>query len=225
LAFSDPMYCSGLILSPKMFEGFTFSIMDVNHTQGDRIISLSTPHDIYDIATLLRDCERYVIEKITGNKNGEIVAAISTTRLSKIANKYVGKDDPVALVRVQGNFPATGEVLSPFSICHYVAGFMRGSHIGPLMPVPSKTTVSYFDGPPLVSCLAFSVHKGKLTEAADCFDHPFWKNIREKASQKALAIREQGFFGPAMLPMSELEYGGITEKLKNLDGRFTSKEE
>jgi len=34
-------------------------------------------------------------------------------------------------------------------------------------------------------------------------------------------MRRQGFFGAAMLPMSELEYTGITEKLKALDGRFT----
>jgi fructose 1,6-bisphosphate aldolase/phosphatase len=34
-------------------------------------------------------------------------------------------------------------------------------------------------------------------------------------------MRRQGFFGAAMLPMSELEYRGIVEKLATLDGRFT----
>jgi fructose 1,6-bisphosphate aldolase/phosphatase len=33
-------------------------------------------------------------------------------------------------------------------------------------------------------------------------------------------MRRQGFFGAAMLPMSELEYGGIMDKLKALDERF-----
>jgi fructose 1,6-bisphosphate aldolase/phosphatase len=33
-------------------------------------------------------------------------------------------------------------------------------------------------------------------------------------------MRRQGFFGAAMLPMSELEYTGITEKLAALEGRF-----
>ena len=33
-------------------------------------------------------------------------------------------------------------------------------------------------------------------------------------------MRRQGFFGAAMLPMSELEYTGIVEKLATLDGRF-----
>jgi fructose 1,6-bisphosphate aldolase/phosphatase len=34
-------------------------------------------------------------------------------------------------------------------------------------------------------------------------------------------MRRQGFFGAAMLPMSELEYTGIMEKLQALEGRFT----
>jgi fructose 1,6-bisphosphate aldolase/phosphatase len=33
-------------------------------------------------------------------------------------------------------------------------------------------------------------------------------------------MRRQGFMGPAMLPMSELEYTGITQKLGELDTRF-----
>jgi fructose 1,6-bisphosphate aldolase/phosphatase len=35
----------------------------------------------------------------------------------------------------------------------------------------------------------------------------------------------QGFFGAAMLPMAELEYTGITEKLKALDTRFQLRRE
>jgi len=33
-------------------------------------------------------------------------------------------------------------------------------------------------------------------------------------------MRRQGFFGTAMLPMSELEYTGIMEKLAVLDKKF-----
>ncbi len=220
LAFADPMYCAGLILSPSMAQGFKFTIMDVNYTEGDRIIELNAPEELYDIAALLRDNERFVVEKIHSRTTGEIAVAASTTRLHNIAGKYVGKDDPVMLVRVQGNFPATGEVLSAFSIGHYVAGFMRGSHNGPLMPVKLNSTISFFDGPPIISCAAFCVHNGKLTEAVDCFDHPFWDYIRMKVAEKALEIRRQGFSGPAMLHYSELEYGGIVEKMKKLESRF-----
>jgi len=220
LSFADPMYCAGLMLSPKMSKGFKFLIMDVAHTEGDRVIELSAPQDLYDIAALLRDNHRFVIERIYSNTTGEIAASVSTTRLHNIAGKYTGKDDPIALVRVQGSFPATGEILAPFSIGHYVAGFMRGSHTGPLMPVKANCPVSFFDGPPIVSAQAFSVKNGKLTEPADAFDQPFWDWVRDQVAQKSLDIRRQGFSGCAMLPYSELEYGGIVEKMKKLEDKF-----
>lgn len=220
LGFADPMYCAGLILSPKMADGFTFRIIDVEYTEKDKIVDLHSPEEIYDIAALLRDNERYVIESIYSRATGEQAVAISTTRLHNIAGKYTGKDDPIALVRVQGGFPATGEVLSPFGIGHFVAGFMRGSHIGPLMPCKLNSTISFFDGPPVVTGAAFCIKDGKLTEPADVFDHPYWDHVRMQIAQKATAIRQQGFSGAAMLPFSELEYGGIVEKLEMLEKKF-----
>ncbi|MCR4405237.1 MAG: fructose-1,6-bisphosphatase [Candidatus Acetothermia bacterium] len=220
LAFADPMYCPGLMLSPSMREGFSFNIMDVSYTEGDRVIKLHAPEELYDIACLLRDNERFVVESIHSRTTGEQAVACSTTRLHNIAGKYTGKDDPIMIVRVQSQFPATGEVLAPFEIGHYVGGFMRGSHHGPLMPVRKGSTVSYFDGPPIVSCLAFCVHEGKLTEPVDAFDHPFWDWVRDKVAQKAAELRRQGFSGPAMLGYGELEYGGITERMRRLEGRF-----
>lgn len=223
LAFTDPMYNSGLTLSPTMAKGFKFVIMDVGYTEGDRFIELNAPEDLYDIAALLRDNERFVVQSIYSRETGDIAASVSTTRLHNIAGKYTGKDDPVMLVRVQGPFPATGEVLAPFNLGHYVAGFMRGSHNGPLMPVKMNSSVSYFDGPPVVCSLGFCVHRGKLTEPADAFDHPYWDYVRENVSRKATEIRQQGFSGAAMLPYSELEYGGIVKKMEKLEPRFTVK--
>ncbi len=223
LAFADPMYNSGLILSPNMAKGFKFVIMDVNYTEGDKIIELNAPEELYDIAALLRDNERFVVESIWSRETGEIAAVVSTTRLHNIAGKYTGKDDPVMLVRVQGPFPATGEALAPFTIGHFVAGFMRGSHNGPLMPLKLNSGMSFFDGPPGVSAAAFSVHNGKLTEPADAFDHPYWDWVRANVSRKASDIRQQGFSGPAMLPYTELEYGGIVKKMDKLAPRFKVK--
>jgi fructose 1,6-bisphosphate aldolase/phosphatase len=220
LAFADPMYNSGLVLAPKMYKGFKFTVMDVSYTEGDRIIELNSPEDIYDIAALLRDNQRFVVESVHSREDDEQAVAVSTTRLHNITGKYTGKDDPVMLVRVQGTFPATGEVLAPYTICHHVSGFMRGSHNGPLMPVRRNTGVSFFDGPPIVSCMAFCVRNGKLTHPVDAFDHPFWDHIREKASRKAVDIREQGFSGASMLPYSELEYGGIVQKMEKLEPQF-----
>lgn len=221
LAFADPMNTAGLLLSPELTKGFRFRIQDVNYTEGDRLIDLEAPEDLYDLAALLRDNDRYVVESITSRHDGDQAAAVSTQRLHNIAGKYTGKDDPVMLVRVQKNFPATGEVLAPYAIAHYVGGFMRGSHVGPLMPVKHGTGCSYFDGPPIVSCWGFCVKGGKLTEPMDLFAHPFWDAVRTRAAEKALEIRRQGFSGPAMLPYSELEYGGIVKILERLESRFT----
>lgn len=220
LSFADPMHCAGLILSPVLKKGFKFIIMDVSYTKADRIIELVTPEEIYDIACLLRDPGRFVVESVWSRATGEQIVAASTTRLHNIAGKYVGKDDPVMLIRTQKDFPATGEFLSPYTLGYFVAGFLRGSHIGPLMPVKKNSTISFFDGPPIVSCLAFSIKNGKLTEPADCFDHPYWDYVRKKVAKKAEDIRKQGFYGTAMLSMSELEYTGVMESLKILEKKF-----
>jgi len=220
LAFADPMNTPGLMLSPGMSAGFSFVIMDVAHTEGDRVIELNAPEELYAIAALLRDTDRYVVESVSSRATGEQAVSVSTSRLHNIAGKYTGKDDPVMLVRVQKDFPATGEILAPYAIGPYVAGCMRGSHQMPLMPVPLNSGISYFDGPPVVSCAAFAMHDGKLTEAVDAFAHPFWDTVRDTVSSKAIGMRRQGFFGAAMLPMSELEYTGIMEKLEELEGRF-----
>ncbi len=231
LAFADPMNTPGLMLAPGMAQGFRFVIMDVNCTEGDRIIELNAPEELYDIAALLRDAERYVVESVWSRATGKQAAAVSTSRLHNIAGKYTGKDDPVMLIRVQKDFPATGEILAPYSIAPLVAGAMRGSHQMPLMPVQLNSGISYFDGPPVVSCAAFAMHNGKFTEPVDAFAHPFWDTVRDRVSEKAMEMRRQGFFGAAMLPMSELEYTGIMDKLGRLDKRFiqrqvqTSKEE
>ncbi len=221
LAFADPMTTPGLLLVPRISQGFRWVVMDVEHTAGDRVIELVTPEELYDLAALLRDGERFVVESVWSRATGEQAAAVSTSRLHNIAGKYTGKDDPVMLVRTQMNFPATGEVLAPFEIGPFVAGGMRGSHVQPLMPVPLDSGTSYFDGPPLVSCAAYSMHGGRLTGPVDAFAHPFWDTVRRRVAEKAVEMRRQGFFGAAMLPMGELEYTGIVEKLAALDKRFT----
>ncbi len=220
LAFADPMNTPGLLLAPKMGKGFRFVVMDVEHTAGDRVVEIETPEGLYDLAALLRDGERFVVESVWSRATGEQAAAVSTSRLHNIAGTYTGKDDPVMLVRAQMAFPATGEILAPFALGHFVAGGMRGSHNVPLMPVALDAGTSWFDGPPLVSCAAFSVHAGRLTGPLDAFAHPFWDTVRQRVSEKALEIRRQGFFGAAMLPWTELEYTGITERLAALDVRF-----
>ncbi len=218
--FADPYHNAGLLLAPDMHAGFTYHIMDVNYTEADKVITLKVPEDYYDIATLLRDPNRYVIESVVENNLGLTAAVASTSRLHNIAGKYVGKDDPVAIVRSQKQFPSTGEILSPWALAHYVLGDNRGSHHVAVMPVKQNTIVSFFDGPTIVSAAAYCVHEGKLTESVDLFDQPFWDTIRAKATEKTLQLRQQGFFNPAMGPQDEMEYTGVVENLKRLEAKF-----
>lgn len=219
-AFANPYHNAGLLLAPEMRAGFTYHIMDVNYTEADRVISLKVPEDYYDIATLLRDPNKYIIESVVENATGLIASVASTSRLHNIAGKYVGKDDPVAIVRTQKQFPSTGEILSPWALAHFTLGDNRGSHHVAVMPVKQNSIISYFDGPTIMSAAGYCVHEGKLTEAVDYFDQPFWDVIREKASLKTLEMRAQGFYGPSMAGMDELEYTGVMENLKRLGEKF-----
>lgn len=221
--FANPRHNAGLLLAPSMRAGFTYTIMDVNHTKEDKIIKLKVPQDYYDICALLRDTNRYIIESVVENASGLTAAVASTSRLHNIAGKYVGKDDPVAIVRSQKQFPSTGEILSPWAMAHYSLGDNRGSHHVAVMPVKQNSIISHFDGPIVMSAAGYCVQNGKLTESVDLFDQPFWDVIREKATKKTMAIREQGWYTPAMAGMDELEYTGVMEILARLEKKFTTR--
>ncbi len=225
LAFADPMDGSGLLLSRDLHAGFRFVVMDVDHTEGDRVISLDVPERLYDLAALLRDTHRFVVESIWSRTYpGDQAVAVSTTRLRNIAGRYVGKDDPVAVVRVQNRFPATEEFGPPFALGQFVARDTRGGHNLPLMPVPVNTPASTYFCCPMVSALGFSLREGRLSQPVDLFSDPFWSAVRDRVAEKAMEMRKQGFFGPAMLPYAELEYGGIVARMERLEREFTVRE-
>jgi fructose 1,6-bisphosphate aldolase/phosphatase len=221
LAFADPMYCAGLML-PQMIKGFRFRIIDMDNTSGDSTIDLDAPEHAYEIAALLRDNERFGIDGIFSRSYDEQAVAVSAQRLHSIAGKYTGKDDPVAIVRNQGIFPAPEELLSPFARAHYVGGDARGSHVMPLMPVALNTAVTGLYCLPIVSCVGFSVDRdGRFADAQiDFFDNPAWDEVRRRAQVKAMEMRNQGWSGAAMLPYSELEYGGFRDTVTGLLKRF-----
>ncbi|MEX2648527.1 MAG: fructose 1,6-bisphosphatase [Alphaproteobacteria bacterium] len=221
LCFADPMYCAGLML-PPMIKGFRFHIIDMDNTKGDSIIQLDAPEDSYKIAALLRDNERFGIDRIESRTYGMTAVSISAHRLHNISGKYSGKDDPVALVRNQGIFPAPEEVVLPFAKVHYVGGDARGSHVMPLMPVALNTAVTGIYCLPIVSCIGFSVDKsGRFSDGyVDFFGNAAWDDARIRAQRKALEMRTQGWSGAAMLPYTELEYGGFRDTVSGLVERF-----
>ncbi len=215
--FSDPFCTAGLIIDPKLHDGFKFEIYDIE--EGKKIV-LNSPEEMYDILALAGIISRYIIKRVY-RKDGEIAAVASTEKLSKIAGEYVGKDDPVAIVRSQSGFPAIGEVLEPFAFPHLVPGFMRGSHNGPLMPVPVKDAhPRRFDGPPRVIALGFQLNHGKLIGPVDMFDDPSFDHSRDEANRVSDYMRRHGPFQPHLLGMEDLEYTTLPNVLKKLSGRF-----
>ena len=205
LGFADPMYCAGLML-PPMIKGFTFHIIDMDNTEGDSIIELNTPEDYYHIAALLRDNERFAIDGVYSRTHGERAVALSAQRLHNIAGAYTGKDDPVAIVRNQGIFPAPEELSSPYAKAHYVGGDARGSHVMPLMPVPLNTAVTGIYCLPLVSCVGFSLEaSGRFSDSyIDFFDNPAWDLVRHKAQEKAIEMRSPGLVRRGHAPVQRV---------------------
>jgi fructose 1,6-bisphosphate aldolase/phosphatase len=224
--FCDPMHNGGLLLAPKLHKGFTLTIIDMDHKSNDDdyVIRLDVPERIWDVACLLQHPDRFAIEAIhSRHRPAEQIVAVSATRLHNIAGTYTGKDDPVAIVRTQGMFPAPEEVIEPYTLGHFVTGDCRGSHVMPIMPAAIDTTVA---GPyclPIVSCVAFSMDaRGRFTdEYVDVFDNVAWDGTRAKVQAKADEWRRQGFVGPTMASHAELAYTGIVDALARLELQFT----
>ena len=221
--FVDALSNTGLIVNKSLAEGVRFTIMDV---EDGTIADLELWQDKPTLEAALMYPGRYVIAEIH-TKEGEPILSASTDRLHNIAGIYVGKDDPVCLIRTQKLFPATEEAGSVFNNQHYVAGNTRGSHNMPLMPVKLNSAATINFCIPIVQSLVFSMHEGKFTGPFDGFSTPDWDYIREQATKKALAIRSQGFIHPATLVPDELEYAEgykarmskLKEKMKPMDSK------
>jgi fructose 1,6-bisphosphate aldolase/phosphatase len=225
LAFCDPMHNGGLLLNPTLHKGFTVTVIDMDHKgKEDRVIKLNVPEQIWDLAALIRDEDRFAIEAIHSRVYpDEQVVSVAATRLHNVAGKYTGKDDPVAVVRVQSIFPAPEEIVEPWAeINQIVTGDCRGSHNMPIMPVAINTPVT---GPyclPIVTSLGFSMRgDGRFTtNHVDFFGGVAFDQVRLKVQEKAIDFRRQGFFGIAMASKTELAYTGLVDTMNALEPKF-----
>jgi len=223
--FADPMNTAGLVIDPNMAGGFKFEVMD---TLENKKAILKCPEEMYDLIALIGTVQRYMVSRIWRARDDLICAVGSITKLSQIAGKYVGKDDPVMIVRAQHGLPAVGEILAPFLHSYLVEGWMRGSHWGPIMPVGIKDAkCTMFDGPPRMVALGFQVANGKIASdddgkpmMADLFDDPAFALARREALESASALRRMGEFEPARLGPEEMEYTTIQQILQKLKERF-----
>ncbi|HEX6645985.1 MAG: fructose 1,6-bisphosphatase [Nitrosopumilales archaeon] len=217
--FVDAGSNTGLLINEKLAAGVTFRIMDV---MTGNIANLKMWEDKPELEAALMFPGRYVVHSVYSSEGDQILSA-STDRLHNIAGTYVGKDDPIAIVRTQKNFPATEEVGSAFNNPHYVSGNTRGSHHLPLMPVKLNSPASLNYSIPIVECLVFSMHEGRLTGPLDGFGTADWDLQRTWASERAMIMRNQGFIHPATLVPDELEYNkGYEARMDKLNEKFTS---
>lgn len=217
--FADPFNTAGLVIAEALHQGFAFEVHDLkNH----RKIMFSAPEEIYDLLVFIGSPARYAIKRVIARSTGEVAAVSSTDKLSLIAGRYVGKDDPTAIVRCQNAFPAVGEVIEPFTTPYIVEGFMRGSHYGPWMPVAVRDAhPSRFDGPPRIVALGFQLANGKLGMPRDMFDDPSYDNARQKANDISDFLRLHGPFEPHRLPLDEMEYTTMPAVAAKLASRWS----
>jgi fructose 1,6-bisphosphate aldolase/phosphatase len=225
--FADPFNTAGLVIDPQMSGGFEFDVLDMKK---NRKVVLKCPEEIYELIALIGTTSRYTLERVWRARDDLVCATTSTTKLSLIAGKYVGKDDPVAIVRAQKGLPAVGEILSPFMHSYLIEGWMRGSHWGPIMPVglkDSKCTV--FDGPPRLVAIGLQICDGQIAVdddgkpmVSDLFDDPAFDMARREAQDWAANLRRMGEFEPSRLSAEIMEYTTLPKVLEKLEKRFKS---
>ena len=216
--FADPFNTIGLVIAANMHSGFAFEVHDIKES---RKITFNSPEEIYDLLVFIGAPSRYMVKAVYHRITGEIAASSSTQKLALIAGRYVGKDDPVCIVRSQGDFPAVGEVLEPFTLPILVEGWMRGSHHGPFMPVAVEdSTPTRFDGPPRVVALGFQLAEGSLVGPRDMFADKSFDPARQQANEVGEYMRRHGPFEPHRLPLEEMEYTTMPQVSKKLEDRF-----
>jgi len=224
--FADPMNTAGLVIDPSMLCGFKFEVID---TVEDKSAVIQCPTEMYELLSLIGTVGRYAISRVWRASDDLICASSSVSKLSLIAGKYVGKDDPVMITRGQHGLPAIGEILAPFMHSYFVQGWMRGSHWGPLMPVGLKNSkCTAFDGPPRIVALGFQMANGKIScdddgkpLIADMFDDPAFSIARHEAVHNGMMLRRMGEFEPARLSAEDMEYTTIQTVLAKMEKRFT----
>ena len=202
-----------------MHKGFDFEVHDlIEHKK----VVFHCPEEIYDMLVFIGAPGRYCVRAVFSRTTGEIAASSSTQRLNLMAGRYVGKDDPVCVVRCQSGLPAVGEALEPILLG------LTWSPVGCAVPTTGllmpcglmQCNPTRFDGPPRVIALGFQICNGKLIGPQDFFQDPSYDNARSVANQLADYLRSLGPFEPHRLGLEDLEYTTMPDVMKRLSGRL-----
>ncbi|MBI1910671.1 MAG: fructose 1,6-bisphosphatase [Deltaproteobacteria bacterium] len=219
--FADPSNTPGLFMEPTMLEGFSFTIYDL---QENREVQISTPTELYHLLALIGSTCRYIVISVSRNSDREVAAVTAVHKYNLMAGRVMSKSESSVIFRCQAGFPAIGEVMEAFSFPHLVSGWMRGSHIGPLMPVPFyEANPTRFEGPPRLIGAGFQISNGKLIGPHDMFDDPSFDEARKTANKATEYMRRHGAFQPHRMAQSELEYSSLPMVMDKLKDRFRKK--
>ena len=143
-----------------------------------------------------------------------------------IAGKYVGKDDPVMHRALPGRISRRGRGAGAVHHSRTSSqGWMRGSHHGPLMPVPVRRRAPQ----PLRRAAAgdrpgLPDGQRPADRAARHVRRPVVRRGTPQANVIADYLRRHGPFEPHRLPMEEMEYTTMPEVMAKLAGRWVTEE-
>lgn len=216
--YADPFNTSGLILDPSMVEGFSFTVLD---TEQNREITLSAPKELHSLLAVIGSTSRHIVTSVFRNTDNELACVVASRKLNMIGARVVSKCEPAVIMRCHNGLPSVGEAMEAFAHPYLVEGWMRGAHIGPLMPVPFyEANPTRFEGPPRVIGAGFQVTDGRLIGPHDMFDDPSFDETRRVANKVTEYLRRHGPFQPHRMPRSEMEYTALTPVMDKLKDRF-----
>jgi fructose 1,6-bisphosphate aldolase/phosphatase len=215
--FADPFNTAGLVLSDALSQGTSFEVHD---SQLRRKAVFNAPEELYDLLAYIGTPGRFAVKRAIPRATGQVAAAASTDRIAAVAG-MAGHQNPLAIVRCEGDLPTVGEALEPFAMPSFVEGFARGSHLGPWMPVAlDDASPGRFDGPPRAVALGFELADGKLIGPRDLFADPSFDRAREEANHLADVLRRQGPFEPHRLPLDDQEQAELPAATARTESRW-----
>jgi fructose 1,6-bisphosphate aldolase/phosphatase len=141
-------------------------------------------------------------------KTKEPMMTLTASRLHDVGGEYVGKDDPAMLVRAQKDAPAVGEITMQALVgLLEVEGWMRGSSVGPVLPVAlTDAKIGGNDGPPLMTSVVFNLNNAEITGIFDAFAaNPMIREVQARRSARALERFTEGFSRPGGTKASKAE--------------------
>ena len=117
-------------------------------------------------------------------------------------------------------------MLEPFGSPHYVAGWTRGSHEGPLTPCAlTASTAARVDGPPRAAGMGFQLADGRLVGPRDVLGDISFGRARTQALEMADYMRRNGPFESGRLPLEDLEYATMPAVAERMHERCEAVEE